>query len=356
MGKLYFFTNEFADHTLGGVGTVVNQQVEALRARGVDAVVVVWPNTRTFDKESIEAQGGIVVQRPSEIIRLVPRSAVVIDHLWPDHPVRRLYHNRLQYEHGLRGGVYGDERYPERRYNDTRGIICVSKSEHDEFCARYPRLAAHTSLVYNGFSASGRKPQTKSHLKADIGYVGRMAPMKRFWFVSEAAASLEITLRAAYATIDQKLPESTSHHLVYKNLDRQALQKHIWNHIGLLCLPSSYEPFGMVLLEAMSQGIPVLAANTGGMADIIQDDSGLLFESSGISKKAAYENFLAALQHWTQMSADARLTLGRKATQRAALFSSGAMVDRLLFVLHERCTGTSFLPKPKSKSPLYATT
>jgi glycosyltransferase involved in cell wall biosynthesis len=32
-----------------------------------------------------------------------------------------------------------------------------------------------------------------------------------------------------------------------------------------------YEPFGIVILEAMSEGCPVIGSNTGGLSEIIRD-------------------------------------------------------------------------------------
>lgn len=43
-------------------------------------------------------------------------------------------------------------------------------------------------------------------------------------------------------------------------------------------VPSLYEPFGLVALEAMALGAPVICARTGGLADIVTDgETGLLF-------------------------------------------------------------------------------
>jgi glycosyltransferase involved in cell wall biosynthesis len=44
-----------------------------------------------------------------------------------------------------------------------------------------------------------------------------------------------------------------------------------------LVLPSPAEPFGLVLVEAMCRGVPVVAAAAGGPSEILQDGSGLLF-------------------------------------------------------------------------------
>jgi glycosyltransferase involved in cell wall biosynthesis len=45
----------------------------------------------------------------------------------------------------------------------------------------------------------------------------------------------------------------------------------------VVVLPSPAEPFGLVLVESMCRGVPVVAAAAGGPSEILEDGSGLLF-------------------------------------------------------------------------------
>ena len=50
--------------------------------------------------------------------------------------------------------------------------------------------------------------------------------------------------------------------------------------IADLCvIPSLYEPFGLVALEAMASGCPCVAADTGGLREVVPHDVGLRFRS-----------------------------------------------------------------------------
>lgn len=53
-----------------------------------------------------------------------------------------------------------------------------------------------------------------------------------------------------------------------------------YNHLDIFVLPSiKPEPFGLVILEAMQYGVPVVATNHGGPTEIIKNgDNGILFE------------------------------------------------------------------------------
>ena len=53
-------------------------------------------------------------------------------------------------------------------------------------------------------------------------------------------------------------------------------------------MPSIYEPFGLVALEAMASGCPCLVADTGGLREVVpNDDVGLRFRSRDAASLAA---------------------------------------------------------------------
>ena len=48
--------------------------------------------------------------------------------------------------------------------------------------------------------------------------------------------------------------------------------------MDIVVVPSSAEPFGRVIIEAMASGKPVIAANSGGAPELISEESGLIVE------------------------------------------------------------------------------
>src|SRR6202008_2861114 len=74
------------------------------------------------------------------------------------------------------------------------------------------------------------------------------------------------------------------------------------------------EPFGLVVVEALALGKPVVAANTGGPAEIVSPESGITFHSHEPGNLAA---ILTALIR----NPEQRQTLAAGARQRAEQFT-----------------------------------
>ncbi len=99
-----------------------------------------------------------------------------------------------------------------------------------------------------------------------------------------------------------------------------------YNAAEVCVLPSRYESFGMVALEAMACGTPVVASKVGGLAyTIIHGETGLLVPEG---KPEDLAKALAILFREGSL----RDRLGERAAQRARAFSWRRVVDGLLEV------------------------
>ena len=97
----------------------------------------------------------------------------------------------------------------------------------------------------------------------------------------------------------------------------------VWDSCDIAVVPSTEpEPFGMVAIEAMASGKPVVVAAHGGLLDIVEhDQSGLLFTPSDAEKFADELQKLIA-------SSELRERLGKAGFERQqASFSLNAQVD-----------------------------
>jgi glycosyltransferase involved in cell wall biosynthesis len=80
--------------------------------------------------------------------------------------------------------------------------------------------------------------------------------------------------------------------------------------------PSRFESFGLIAIEAMRFGKPVIASNAGGLGDIFRDGTdGLLFENEDVaSLRAALIRAAASRDLRQQIGARAKETFLRKYT------------------------------------------
>lgn len=129
-----------------------------------------------------------------------------------------------------------------------------------------------------------------------ISLVGRINRWKGHWLLVEAAKVLASSGRLGGIEIwivggPPPGSESIKQELVaeiaatglsshFRFVDFTSDVTSIWRASDIAVVPSiEPEPFGMVALEAMEAGVPVIAAGHGGLLDIVEHDaSGLLFE------------------------------------------------------------------------------
>lgn len=144
-------------------------------------------------------------------------------------------------------------------------------------------------------------------------YAGRISPEKCIHLIAEAFSLLsprypELYLviiggrshgtndRARYADNLEKMLEPLSKHVKFVgSINPEEMYQHY--PVGdLLIIPSLSEAFGMVCLEAMAAGLPVLASPRGGLPEfVLHEKTGFLIDDYGNSSSLAnqIENLLA---------------------------------------------------------------
>jgi len=116
-----------------------------------------------------------------------------------------------------------------------------------------------------------------------IGFIGRLDPIKCIPDLLEAMRQLA---HPAHLNI---YGQGEDRERIEREIARLGIEAQVTLHgpiarpqealrrIGLLVLPSEAEGFGIVLIEAMAAGVPVVATNVAGIRDVVRDgETGLL--------------------------------------------------------------------------------
>lgn len=165
-------------------------------------------------------------------------------------------------------------------------IIAISKSVQNILIVNEKINPQKITLLYNAVEVS--HPLTKSPTGTfKILYVGRLSPEKNIPCLISALNNfpddnISLTLLGDGGE-REKLVE------LVERLDLQKIVTFAHGRIDIdsfyqtsdvLVLPSQYEGLGIVILEAFSHAMPVIGSNVEGIAELLCDGRGLLFESN----------------------------------------------------------------------------
>jgi len=184
-------------------------------------------------------------------------------------------------------------------------MIAVSQAVADNFGGRFVTLRNRVSVILNGIDTEkfapvdGRREETRKELGLDesefvVGIIGLLTPRKG-----------QLGLIQCFAQVLQRVPKAklliVGGAVFNKDTEYEALLKTtaddleisdrvqflgvrkdvpaIMQSLDLFVANSSVEPFGLVIVEALSAGAPVLSAISGGIPEVVQcGRSGWLIE------------------------------------------------------------------------------
>src|SRR6266567_3891716 len=156
-------------------------------------------------------------------------------------------------------------------------IICISGDEFNE-AVRAGISADRLTLVNNGISKNRPLPQTAAanwdSKKVKVLFIGRLDRQKGFDLLIEAARTLEdvLDIRIVGASVISKSegPAVSANVSLLGWLDRRQIETYL-EAADLVVIPSRWEAFGLVALEAMRAAKPILAFRSGALPEIVVD-------------------------------------------------------------------------------------
>jgi glycosyltransferase involved in cell wall biosynthesis len=283
------FIHPSANPRTGGIVKAGLSYIRGLRAHG--HTVEVWTSSPVVAAEAGTLVSGVVFDAAFEswikvlaspklrgAARAARRRGVNAflhntGHLWPITP---LLGAERQYV------VFHNEKIGGRGF--FRNWLAISSAQRDRLereAARRPWVRS-VRAIRNGLSAEvPQPPETEARTRGSlrVGVLGEMRAEKGLGVLIEAAARMRAARLAFTLVVGGDGPEMTK-------LKEQAkagglsdvIEWRGWiedvdvfyRDIDVFCLPSQAEPFGLVVLEAMMRGVPVVATRTDGPRDLIR--------------------------------------------------------------------------------------
>ena len=194
------------------------------------------------------------------------------------------------------GGGYRLSSWVERTaFEDADAVIAVSAGMRRDILRSYPQIdPERVEVVYNGIDLDRLGPERRPRHRAgarrrsrspSIVFVGRITRQKGLPYLLRAARLLppevQLVLCAGAPDTDEIMAEVTGLVDVLRterdgvvwidrHLPRPELTALLTSATAFVC-PSVYEPLGIVNLEAMACGAPVVGTATGGIPEVVDD-------------------------------------------------------------------------------------
>lgn len=207
------------------------------------------------------------------------------------------------------GTAYQASTWIERTaYQNADGVIAVSEAMHADVQTLYGVRPERIRVIHNGIDLDQYKPTPDRAVLAHHGidahkpyvlFVGRITRQKGIIHLVHAVPHLlpgtQVVLCAGAPDteeIGREMKEAveqarrrTANPIVWiaRMLPKEDIIP-LYSQAALFVCPSVYEPFGIINLEAMACGTPVVASAVGGIKEVVvSEDTGLLvpFEPRG---------------------------------------------------------------------------
>ncbi|WP_407313726.1 glycosyltransferase family 4 protein [Desulfosporosinus sp. SB140] len=326
--KVLSLTNEFAEESFGGAGTAATGMIHMLDRLGIHQTVIVPRSDWTVPRWDLRGLQIKVLGLPRNSHYFGYLGMINVDAVCQTFPELRqewdLIHCQAinftplayTFSRGATPILYtvysflrkelGDRPEPELQAQfkiqedllmRCQRIHLISQSERNYLAERYPQYLSKTDVIPLGISSLPERWQPKS--TNEFLYVGRLLDYKGIEDLILALSLVRQSGRQVHLNIIGKGPDYYEDHLnklVQAKKLTSWIKFHGWqpsselwrwmSQAAGLVVPSRREAYGLVALEGMTIGVPLIASKAGGLAELVSDSYALTFEPGNVRQLA----------------------------------------------------------------------
>ncbi len=315
---------QFPPH-VGGVGVHIHTLSKKLVDEGHEVYVITYPHKNIVDIDGIHVIGtkglnlpglrGLMFKMNAKkaLEDLLEKEDIDIIHghyLFPAGAVAV----EIGKEHGIKTYVtaHGSDMFElykkqpfmrstiKKVLRDADGVFAVSNAlRHEIIATGVTGIANKTKLSWNSVDINKFSSKTNDSFKKEnkledkpiVLFVGNLIKRKNVDSLLEAKKVSQndyylviVGDGPQFKKLNKKVEEENIHDVIFMGSRNDV--ENIIPCCDVLILPSFSESFGLVLIEALACGKPVIGSDVGGITEIINNDVGLLVNPNKISSIA----------------------------------------------------------------------
>lgn len=368
--KVLTLTNEFEEESFGGAGTAATGMLYMLDKMGVQQTVIVprsdWKKSKwSLRGEQIKVLGlprnsqyfghlgmiktDVVCQEFPELnqkwdlihshaINFTPLAYTISGELMPIlYSVYSFFRKEL--ENRPEPGLQAQFEIQEDLLRRCQRIHLISQSERNYLAEHFPQYLYKTEVLPLGISWPSERWRLGN--AKEFLYVGRLLDYKGIEDLIKAMSLIRQGGRQIHLNVvgkGTKYYEAHLRKLVHSERLGAWVKFHGWKpssevrelmaRAACLIVPSRREAYGLVALEAMAMGTPLIVSSAGGLAELVSDSCALTFEAGNVKQLA--EALKTAADYPSLLK-----SLAARGRERALTLEWNQLAQRYLAVLQE---------------------
>lgn len=306
---IYVLHKQGADSHYTALDFLVKNHSGTLKYREFSVFTKIFKGLRSFDLKVLKKQGANIAFLAN---LLVSRNKKVVLGIAPfDHKLlfllKILKHHTVYYHtswaHWDRSFHPKTKKNSEKVFEAWRyfleekcsHIFSVNQKGKEQLLANYNIPSEKINIVYHSLAPEFSGIPSVPRKKNSFIYVGRLVPQKGLrevlgYFTANKEASLTIIGKGPQSRMVEDYAQQNNNifyidYLGNKNELKNEFAGHQYLLLNSKRKKNWEELFGMVIIEAMSQGTIPVASSHSGPSEILSGDTGFLFEEGKFSKQ-----------------------------------------------------------------------